>query len=235
MRFAKINLIVALITAIIAVAVLYFYDFKKQSEIPSIDMGSPITLYFRPDCSHCRNVEKFLEENQVSEKVPFNQKNVSNDQKNVEELMERANLCKLNPRDIGVPFLWTGEKCLSGEVEIIDFFKQQMVNSEQENKSVDCQKLKEEINSELKKLLDEANYCTSDLDCVDNMASFSCPFGCQRFLMNKNADMNIIKNTTSKYYENCPTCMYDCDMPELKPEDIVCRNKKCLIRNSENE
>jgi hypothetical protein len=83
-----------------------------------------VILYYSDQCSHCRNVEKFLEENGATGKLKFAQKNVRLDPAAGVELGEKAAQCKVQGN--AIPFLWDGtdgNKCLVGDTEIINYFK----------------------------------------------------------------------------------------------------------------
>jgi len=114
-----------------------------------------------------------------------------------------------------------------GDVDIIDFFKKKLENSP--SVSANCQELEKDTHVQLTTLLDAANYCNSDSDCIDNRNSFDCCIGCFDFLMNKNADTGKIKELINGYYDKCPKCSICnlCGAPKL----TMCRNKKCITDN----
>jgi hypothetical protein len=87
--------------------------------------------------------------------------------------------------------------------------------------AVNCDKLEEET----KELIDAANYCDDDSDCVISPLS-RCPFGCH-LLFNKNADTIKIEENLALFNYNCMECMYDCDVSP-KEEEIKCINSKCI-------
>jgi glutaredoxin len=87
---------------------------------------SSIVLYYGDGCPHCAIVDKFAEENKVAEKVTYEKKEVFNNKENADELTGRAKVCGLPTDSIGVPFLWDGSKCLIGDQDIINFFKQKI-------------------------------------------------------------------------------------------------------------
>ncbi len=98
----------------------------------------------------------------------------------------------------------------------------------------DCDNLKNEAKSLLKK----ANYCSADSDCILS-AGLSCPFGCYN-LINKNADITVIKEVAERYFE-CQkrlglTCieLLNC-MPPPAQEQIKCINNKCIDSRFENK
>ncbi|MBU2100602.1 hypothetical protein KKG83_02235 [Candidatus Micrarchaeota archaeon] len=92
-------------------------------------------------------------------------------------------------------------------------------NSDQNNFQTDCNKLEQEIKEEL----NSVNYCEEDVDCVVWQQA-SCPFGCYNFV-NKNADLNPLKEKIVQYNEECELCLYECTPFE---EKLSCENNKCV-------
>jgi len=90
--------------------------------------SSEIILFYGNGCPHCAKVEQYLSENKVSDKISFSQKEVFSNKDNSALLGEKAHFCGLNTSSIGVPFLWDGPsgKCLVGDEEIINYFKQKL-------------------------------------------------------------------------------------------------------------
>lgn len=87
-----------------------------------------IVLFFREECSPCKAVEAYLEENKVGQKVRFESKEVSNNKENAALLASAAKKCGLGGSSVSVPFVWdgSGSKCYSGKDEIMVFFKSKM-------------------------------------------------------------------------------------------------------------
>ena len=89
-----------------------------------------ITLYYGDGCPHCAIVDSFLENNRIAEKITLAKKEVYHNQQNSLEMIEKGRTCGLvvagERANLGVPFLWTGEKCLLGDQGIIDFFRQEL-------------------------------------------------------------------------------------------------------------
>jgi len=102
-----------------------FYFTKNNQPQPPI--SGPI-LFYSPDCPHCVNVEKFVEENNIEEKFPFTRLNILSGRANGELLMEKAKICGIPENQVGVPFLWNEGKCLLGDEPIINFFKEKTKN-----------------------------------------------------------------------------------------------------------
>jgi glutaredoxin len=101
--------------------VVLFFLGRGGSKVPT-----GITLYYGEGCLHCRNVEQFLEENDVRQKVSFEQKEVWSNQENAQEMRDVAKSCGLPIDSLGVPFLWTGTGCLVGDKDIINFFQKKL-------------------------------------------------------------------------------------------------------------
>lgn len=124
-----------IISTILFIAVLIFSFFallqekdKKQTSTNETttenQSTSQIILFYGDGCPHCTIVEEYIKENKITDKVSFVQKEVYYNQSNAKELKEKAKICGLPTDSIGVPFLWDGEKCLIGDQDIINFFKQ---------------------------------------------------------------------------------------------------------------
>jgi len=124
------------IPTILFIAVLIFSFFalsqeksKNQTQINKLTKEenqpvSQIILFYGDGCPHCAIVEEYIEKNRTKDKVSFAQKEVYYNQSNAKELEAKAKVCGLPTDSIGVPFLWDGEKCLIGDQDIINFFKQ---------------------------------------------------------------------------------------------------------------
>lgn len=95
----------------------------------------------------------------------------------------------------------------------------------------DCKNLENEVKS----LLNKANSCQKDGDCVlQNQIDLWCPFGCYN-LVNRRADLSSVRAKFEEYTgKGCPRCVYDCDVSP-KTEDIKCVQNKCVDRRFENQ
>lgn len=130
-----------IIPTILFIAVLIFSFFalsqeksKSQNQTNETtatenQLASQIILFYGDGCPHCAIVEEYIKENKIQDKISFVQKEVYYNQNNAGELEVKAKICGLSTDSIGVPFLWDGEKCLIGDQDIINFFKQK--NDEQ--------------------------------------------------------------------------------------------------------
>lgn len=119
----KILIPAILFAAVILVAVIMLVK-DNGSQPPKPE--SSIVLYYGDGCPHCAIVDEFLEQNKAAEKADYKKKEVYNNKENADELAAKAKICGLPTNSIGVPFLWDGSKCLIGDQDIINFFKQKI-------------------------------------------------------------------------------------------------------------
>jgi len=117
----KIMIIIILILIIFIV----FFLINKNAGNQIYD--NQIILFFSQTCIHCQNVKKFIIENDISQKLVFEEKDVSNSE-NLDVLNKLAKRCNLS-RDISIPFLWNGNSCILGDVDIINFLKEKTKNN----------------------------------------------------------------------------------------------------------
>jgi glutaredoxin len=83
-----------------------------------------MTLFYSDSCPHCKNVEAYINENGIKDKIKFDEKEVSGSQANATILERKARQCGLDlNQGIGVPFFFDGKDCLMGDQPIIDYFK----------------------------------------------------------------------------------------------------------------
>ena len=81
----------------------------------------------------------------------------------------------------------------------------------------------DELEKEIKNLLEEVNYCENDSDCAFD-GGYDCPFGCYKFF-NKNVDLQEIDDKVKIFRENnCNFCEYEC----IRIYDAKCINNKCV-------
>lgn len=114
---------------VVLLVFLGFFFLNKQGNNPEskkeISLEQTI-LYYGDTCPHCLIVNKFLEENKIREKVSFEHLEVYRNKDNARLLGESAKKCGIDEKQIGVPLLWSEGKCLVGDEDIIDFFKEKI-------------------------------------------------------------------------------------------------------------
>jgi len=90
-----------------------------------------------------------------------------------------------------------------------------------------CNDLKIQIDN----MIIEANYCDVDSDCVSPTLrkSFSC--SCKGNLVNKDADLTVLRNKIDTSIDRCSHLIPLCTpCPPFRQIEIVCKNNKCLSR-----
>ncbi|MCX6782325.1 MAG: glutaredoxin family protein [Candidatus Magasanikbacteria bacterium] len=121
---------VLLILAVTLVALILVWlitrDTRQNTGDGFVDTSSTLSLYYREECPHCKNVETYLFENKVEEKIKIEHKEVTSNIKNQNELMTRAALCGLDLANVGVPMLYDKGTCYSGDTDIINYFQSRL-------------------------------------------------------------------------------------------------------------
>jgi len=108
------------------VLVFSFLVLLKNQPINQQSEQSQIILFYGIGCPYCAKVEEFIKENQIEKTIPFVKKEIYFNRQNAKELEEKAKICEIPENEVGVPFLWDGEKCFLGDVDIINFFKEKI-------------------------------------------------------------------------------------------------------------
>jgi hypothetical protein len=127
----KVPIIIVGVIVIIGALFFAFVKFNTAPFGPTAPLPEGIVLFFGQDCPHCQNVEKFIADNAISQKVqfsnleiPFNGKTSPELETNANTLVSAAQSCKLNiSNGVNIPFLWDGKNCFVGEEPVINFFK----------------------------------------------------------------------------------------------------------------
>jgi hypothetical protein len=98
--------------------------FSEPAELVAIPEG--IILFYGDGCSHCKNVDEFIMQNKITDKVKFVNLEVWSNKDNQTILGEVALKCGINLGSVGVPLLYDGNsKCYIGDIDAIDFLKAQ--------------------------------------------------------------------------------------------------------------
>jgi glutaredoxin len=115
------------IVAVLVLAGLYGYYLSKSSKIsvPNEDI-----LYYGITCPHCKIVEEYIAENNVSSKIIFKNKEVYQNKDNANELIKVGKYCKLEASYVGaVPLLFYNKTCYLGDTPIIDLLNKTLENN----------------------------------------------------------------------------------------------------------
>lgn len=112
------GLVIGLIAiAVVALALIFF---SSKPSAPKGETG--MTLFYSLTCPHCKNVEEYINSNNTHQKFNFEELEVSQNRTNANKLLSTAKGCGIDTKSVGVPFLWTGDNCIVGDTEIINFF-----------------------------------------------------------------------------------------------------------------
>ncbi len=124
--FKKKMFVLLVLFAVVLIFSFFALSREENKNWPADQQGgqSRIILFYGEGCPHCAKVEEYIKQNQIENKISFAQKEVYYNKNNADEMAGKAKICGLPDGSIGVPFLWDGEKCLIGDQDIIDFFKQ---------------------------------------------------------------------------------------------------------------
>ena len=113
------------VLAFVIIVVGYFtwqkIIFNRQPDAIAED-NSSIIFFYGQECPHCQEVEKYIAEHQLDQKVTFSKREVYHNRANVNLLIKREKECNLDEKEIGaVPMLWSAGKCYVGGNEVENF------------------------------------------------------------------------------------------------------------------
>ena len=95
-----------------------------NGSVKPITIPEGIILFYGQGCPHCKNVDDFIAQNNIKDKVKFSNLEVWYNKDNQAILGQVAQKCGINSNQVGVPFLYDGNgKCYVGDVDVINFFK----------------------------------------------------------------------------------------------------------------
>jgi glutaredoxin len=87
----------------------------NENILPS---SKEIVFYYGITCPHCKEVEQWMKEKKIEEKIKVIKKEVYQNRANQQELSYVAQKCNINPSMIGVPFLYTDGQCFIGTPDV---------------------------------------------------------------------------------------------------------------------
>ncbi len=120
------NIYFVLLVLVILVALGFFFMPKSSSDKndKSVQNETQIIYFYSTQCLYCQKVKRFFANNDVHNKVVFEEKEVSQNRDNLIQLVKIRKRCGLpEKKSISVPLLWTGSECIVGGQNIIKFFK----------------------------------------------------------------------------------------------------------------
>lgn len=119
----QILLIIAVLVFIIGLG--FVAGSLNNSNISLENLKNQTILYYGNTCPHCKDLEDYIKNNKIEEKITFLRKEVFADLKNSRELTAVAKSCNIAENNIGVPFLYAG-KCYVGKDEIIAYISKEL-------------------------------------------------------------------------------------------------------------
>jgi len=120
------NMAILFVVIVAVAAGLWFWSSSEQAKnAPATVITSDIIFFFGQECPHCQDVEKFLAENKISDKVKFDSLEVWHNSANNDVLTQRARECGIPQDKMGVPFLYAKGKCYVGTPDVEAFFRQE--------------------------------------------------------------------------------------------------------------
>ena len=105
---------------------------NKKSEPEAVQNTQEVSstkipiFFYGNTCPHCDDVEDWMEENKIEEKIKITKKEVYDNQQNARELTQVAQKCGLQTDSVGVPFLYAEGKCLVGTPDIINYLSKKV-------------------------------------------------------------------------------------------------------------
>lgn len=109
---------------ILAIGLWFWSSVQEAKNAEATPILTDINFFYGQECSHCQEVEKFLADNKIAEKVKFDSVEVWHNNANADVLTQKAQECGIAPDQVGVPFLFAFGKCYVGTPEVENFFKQ---------------------------------------------------------------------------------------------------------------
>ena len=127
--------IVVAIVIVAAIFLVWHFAVPKTAVTPTA-LPPGIVLFYGEQCPHCQDVEKFIVANNIDQKVKYTKLEVPFEFKTSTQLVANAELavqlakdCQLDAsQGVSIPFLYNPDgtgagKCLIGETDVINFYK----------------------------------------------------------------------------------------------------------------
>lgn len=124
---SKKNQIIFLVGVVIALLVGGYFVIRhrsvSQDNQVTVD-NSSIIFFYGAECPHCQDVEKFIADNHIDQKVKYSKLEVWFNKANANLMMQKAQQCSIPENQLGVPFVWAKGKCYIGTPDVEKFFSQ---------------------------------------------------------------------------------------------------------------
>lgn len=117
--------------AIILVGAFFLLSRKPASITNNIPVeNANLIIFTQKGCSHCQNVEKYIQENNITSKIKIDFRELSSNSDNQKLLFETVKKCPEidATQGVGTPLGYSTKenKCFYGDTSIIDWLKQML-------------------------------------------------------------------------------------------------------------
>lgn len=104
-------------------------SFSVSNQCSSLTQSpmSDIIYFYWDTCPFCKVVDKYILENNIEQKVKFTKLETSKNSTNKQIQSQRAVACGLQENNLGVPFVWDGKNCHTGQNNVINFFSKYLL------------------------------------------------------------------------------------------------------------
>lgn len=116
------KIILGTVAVCIALAGLFIYSILRQSS--AVVQTKDTIFFYGRECPHCKEAEKFLADNKISEKVKYDSAEVWHNKDNAKLMLEKTKECGLDESKVGVPLVYSQGKCYVGTPDIEAFLKE---------------------------------------------------------------------------------------------------------------
>ena len=120
--------ILILVLVVVGTGIWYWVtsvqDKKQSQQAVATPITSSIVFFYGRECPHCQDVEKFISDNKINQKVKYDFVEVWHNKANAAAMMTKAEECGLPQDQVGVPFVYSKGKCYIGTPDVENFFKQ---------------------------------------------------------------------------------------------------------------
>src|SRR6185369_1255062 len=120
--------IVGLVLVSLAVFLFLIYSLGGVDDILHY-LGKPdeyskgIIYFYGNNCDQCSKVNDYIKSNDVAKKVAFTQLEILDNPNNYKIFTDKVQICGMNIKQVGVPFLFDGTNCVVGYPSVIKFFQ----------------------------------------------------------------------------------------------------------------
>lgn len=97
----------------------------EKKNAPATPVTSDIIFFYGQECPHCQEVEKFINDNKIGDRVKFDSLEIWHNGANQKIMAEKARECQISEDKLGVPFLFARGKCYVGTPEVENFLRQE--------------------------------------------------------------------------------------------------------------